>query len=291
MELIWLQHLLEVEKCGTLSDASKELHISQPTLSRSMQNLEAELGSVLFERTKNRIVLNEAGKLAVIHARKILNEVSSLQDVIATYEKSLHTINIGSCAPGPLWSFAPALMRQFPEKNIATEINAKIDLAEKLFDHTFQVVITNIPIESKTVISKLYCREQLFVTVPPAHPFAGHPKGIHLSDLAGETMLLYNEIGLWQERIISKLTKTNFIRQSERTAFQELVRVSALPSFTTNLTFEGNSQIENSETRVIVPLLDDDASIDFYLNALKDNYSLVSVPASFIGNQTFCKPH
>ncbi len=58
-ELELLYHLLAVNEYGTLSAAAEALHISQPSLSRSMQKLEAEFGTSLFERTKNKASLND----------------------------------------------------------------------------------------------------------------------------------------------------------------------------------------------------------------------------------------
>jgi len=52
MELYQLRQLIAVAECGTLSKAAEMVHTSQPALSRSMQNLEAELGVPLFTRTK-----------------------------------------------------------------------------------------------------------------------------------------------------------------------------------------------------------------------------------------------
>ena len=63
-ELYQLEQLLAVAACGTLSNAAEQLHISQPALSRSMRKLEDEIGVELFTRSKNRMELNENGRLA-----------------------------------------------------------------------------------------------------------------------------------------------------------------------------------------------------------------------------------
>ena len=62
-ELYQLEQLLAVSECGTLSQAAEQLHLSQSALSRSMQRLEAELQVTLFTRQKNRIELNECGRM------------------------------------------------------------------------------------------------------------------------------------------------------------------------------------------------------------------------------------
>ena len=71
IEIYHLQLLLAFAESGTLSGAAKKLHTSQPSLSRAVQDLETELSAVLFEHTKNKLTLNENGKLAVECAKKI----------------------------------------------------------------------------------------------------------------------------------------------------------------------------------------------------------------------------
>lgn len=74
MELHQLQYLVMIADVGTVSKAAEILLISQPALTRSIQKLEDELGYPLFDRVKNRLILNDNGELAVKHAKKILKE-------------------------------------------------------------------------------------------------------------------------------------------------------------------------------------------------------------------------
>ena len=69
-----LEQLLAVERDQTLSRAARSLAVSQPTLTRSMQALERALGVPLFSRTKNQIILNEAGKKTAAFARDVLKQ-------------------------------------------------------------------------------------------------------------------------------------------------------------------------------------------------------------------------
>ena len=68
---LWEQ-LAALYSSGTLSSAAEKLHLSQPSLSRSMKKLEDVLGVSLFERQKNRIILNETGVLAARYAMRLM---------------------------------------------------------------------------------------------------------------------------------------------------------------------------------------------------------------------------
>ena len=71
IELYLLENLYAVYEHKTLTLAAEKLHLTQPSLSRSMQKLEGILGVSLFDRQKNRIILNENGVLAAKYAKKI----------------------------------------------------------------------------------------------------------------------------------------------------------------------------------------------------------------------------
>lgn len=74
MELRTLRYFLAVAQAKTISAAAEALHVTQPTLSRQMQELEEELGKTLFLRGKRSITLTEEGTFF----RKRAQEVVSL---------------------------------------------------------------------------------------------------------------------------------------------------------------------------------------------------------------------
>ena len=109
LEICQLQQLLSVAEYGTLSAAAEAIHLSQPSLSRSMKKIEEDLRVTLFDRQKNKITLNENGKLAVECARKVLDQLQQMESQVRSFDRSRRTILVGSCAPAPLWTIIPAL--------------------------------------------------------------------------------------------------------------------------------------------------------------------------------------
>lgn len=75
MELRQLQYFLMVAREGTISGAANVLHLSQPSLSRQMQELEHELGCKLFDRGSRRITLTEPGMRLRKRAEEIVDLV------------------------------------------------------------------------------------------------------------------------------------------------------------------------------------------------------------------------
>lgn len=269
-ELNQFYQLVAIADTGTLSKAAEIVHISQPALTRSIQKLEAEWNVTLFDRQKNKITLNQTGELAVQYARRILEDVNTMTNAIQAYERSLRSISIGSCAPGPLLELLPELTERFYGMALTSETVSEENLLPGLEKGTYQLIITNEEVTTPDILCCPFCTEQLYLTVPPAHPLADRKSGIYLEDLAGETMLLFKEIGIWKNRVISKMSQTNFILQDQDEAFSALIQVSALPAFASDLTLKHGDRWQN-QNRLTLPILDPEAHVTFYCSVHKSN--------------------
>ena len=258
-ELYQLEQLLAVAACGTLSNAAEQLHISQPALSRSMQRLEAELQVSLFARQKNKIELNENGRMAVDYARKIMEQSQDMISRIQAFDRSQRTILFGACAPAPLWEIPALLSDLYPDMTISSEIRENDVLLQGLREDVYQLIVLPFPVDEPGMICAKYGEEHLFFSLPPAHPLSGS-KALYMKDLNGETMLLRNRLGFWRELTVRKMPDTRFLEQ-EDVAFDELVKFSALPSFATDLWLNREG---NHVNRVNIPILDEEANVSYY---------------------------
>lgn len=258
-ELYQLEQLLAVAACGTLSNAAEQLHISQPALSRSMQRLEAELQVSLFTRQKNKIELDENGRMAVDYARKIMEQSQDMISRIQAFDRSQRTILFGACAPAPLWEIPALLSDLYPEMTISSEIRENDVLLQGLRNDVYQLIVLPFPVDEPGMICAKYGEEHLFFSLPPAHPLSGS-KALYMKDLNGETMLLRNRLGFWRELTVRKMPDTRFLEQ-EDVAFDELVKFSALPSFATDVVLNREG---NHVNRVNIPILDEEANVSYY---------------------------
>ena len=118
IEIYMLVQLVAIADCGTMSKAAEHLHLSQPALSRTVNKLEDMIGVKLFDRGKNKVELNENGRLAVELARKIIDDNEALTERVRAFDLSHRTISVISCAPAPLWRLVPTLSEQFPDMKI-----------------------------------------------------------------------------------------------------------------------------------------------------------------------------
>ena len=75
MELIQLKYFKTVAELGKISDAAQELFITAPALSTSIARLEKELGVKLFDRSNNKITLNQQGQIFLRCVNQIFSNI------------------------------------------------------------------------------------------------------------------------------------------------------------------------------------------------------------------------
>lgn len=271
LDLAELQQFVVYAQHGTLSKAAEVLHISQPTLTRTMRHVEDAFGAELFQRGKNRIELTATGRLAVEKAQALLDEAERAVRSVQAYERSLHTITVNSCAPAPLWSLLPALAHRFPENTIASTLTEIKDIVKNIINKKADIGILPYTCAEKELCCVSYVREQLFVCVPESHTLA-QKESLCFAQLNGFNCLLKDHIGFWTTLVKQKMPASRFLVQTDEFEFEELVRTSTLLSFSTNL---ARNWQQYSAGRRVVPLSDAEANVTYQLICRKEKQQLV----------------
>lgn len=256
-----LEQLVAFADCGTLSKVAEEFHISTPSITRSMQNLEESFGVPLFQRNKNRITLNETGKLAVTLTRKLLQEAEQTLSQVRAYDERQRTIVVKSCAPAPLWELMKKLGSSHPGMTISSEICQNAEVLQNLEQGNCDMAILPFPMSLPGWKSEEFMRERLFACVPKDHDLAGY-KELSSKDLNGFNFLLRSELGFWDTLCREKMPASKFLVQTDEEVFDELVKASSLPCFTTDY-FKNRG--EAYAERIEIPIVDEDVKVTFYL--------------------------
>ncbi len=80
MTLLQLKYIVTVAEKGTISEAAKELFISQPSLTNAIKELEKEMNICLFNRTNKGVVISNEGEEFLSYARQILQQTHLLEE-------------------------------------------------------------------------------------------------------------------------------------------------------------------------------------------------------------------
>lgn len=268
LDLYELHQLVIFAELGTLSRVAEDFHISTPSVTRSMQHVEDAFGVPLFARGKNKIALNETGKLAAELARKLLHETEQTVQQVREFDQRQHTVIIRSCAPAPLWELLPRLSACRPGMTVSSSICQNEEVLAAWQDGSCDIVILPFCIEG----ARPLMQENLFVCVPPDHALAGHAS-LTFSEINGFNFLLRTELGFWDTLCREKMPASKFLVQTDVSVFEELVSASSLPCFTTDY-----QRLQRSfPGRVNIPLSDDASHVTFYIAESHNFHTFVRI--------------
>jgi DNA-binding transcriptional LysR family regulator len=113
VELRHLRALAAIGREGTITGAAAVLHVTQPALSRTLDQLEGRLGTRLVERTTRRLELTEAGQRLWEHACRLINQ---LDDALAEAKAGPRPLRVGF-AWATLGAFTVPLLQQWRDEH------------------------------------------------------------------------------------------------------------------------------------------------------------------------------
>jgi len=194
MQLHHLRYFEAVARHGHVTRAAHELHIAQPSLSKQIQALEAELGVVLFDRVGRRVELTEAGRLLLPYARRVLREVADARRALQQWGSLEHgQVAIG--APPTVGAHVlPRALAAFHQRYPAIELRllemGAARLAVLLEEGAIDLAVISVPFPG--LASAELFSEELVVAVAQDHPLA-QQRTIRSAELAEEQFILFPE--------------------------------------------------------------------------------------------------
>lgn len=199
MTLQQLRYFLEVTRTLHYTEASENLHVSQPSLSYSIKNLEEELGVDLFRKEGKQVYITEYGTTLKVYAERIFNILDEANDHI---EYMKHP-NKGQIKLGYVYScgteLVPNLIYNFnlDESNKDISFNLKMgntpDLLHGIKKNIIDIALlplNNPNIEGIETYEIL--KQDLYLLVHKGHSFYNR-ESVSIKDLEAESLILLNE--------------------------------------------------------------------------------------------------
>ncbi|OGB52675.1 MAG: LysR family transcriptional regulator [Burkholderiales bacterium RIFOXYD12_FULL_59_19] len=194
MELRHLKYFATLAEELNFNRAAARLHISQPPLTRQMQQLEAELGATLFVRHPRGVELTAAGLALLDDARRILGMVNQAKDRAGKSGRGeIGRLDVGIYGSAIL-NHIPRLLLQFrsryPDVQIGLHELTKVEQIQALREKRLTIGFNrHVSVEPDIMVETVYL-EPLVVALPSAHPLAQHKK-IRIKALMDEPLILY----------------------------------------------------------------------------------------------------
>jgi DNA-binding transcriptional LysR family regulator len=213
MDIRHLQYVMEVVRYKSFTKAAEALHITQPTISKMIRNLEDELGVEVFVRNGKKVELTDAGHVIYARAQHVLhsfdNLTSELNDL--TQLKKGH-IRLG-LPPMVGAHFFPSVMSQFRQHYPGIILEMVEDGSKKIEagvgDGTLDMGVVLLPTIEEQFDYFSFVNENLKLVVHPTHPFSER-KQVTLSELALEPFISFREDFALHDRIIAECIRVGF---------------------------------------------------------------------------------
>jgi DNA-binding transcriptional LysR family regulator len=199
MELRHLRYFTAVVECNGYREASRRLHIAQPSISEAVSDLEDELGLKLFSRTHRNARVTAEGEIFYADAVRILQQAETA--ILTAKRAALGKIGklaIGFIGSATL-SFLPDLIRryklEYPNVKLSLHDLYPVELDKACDRGEIDIAITRtLSLErSKNRQSRVLLRDPLVAVFPRSRKVKS--KKIRLADLANERFILFHRQG------------------------------------------------------------------------------------------------
>ncbi|KZZ85372.1 cidABC operon transcriptional activator CidR [Bacillus sp. SJS] len=213
MDIKHLQYFIEVVKFKSFTRAANHLFITQPTISKMIKNLEEDLGVTLFERSRKKLVLTDAGQVIYEQAKSIDQAFRNLQlelDDLLNLKKGVIRLGL---PPIIDTGFFPKMIGSFHEKypNITFHLveDGSKKIEEEVAGGGLHAGVVVLPANEDEFECLSYMKEDFRVVLHPDHPLAARDE-IELSELAFEPFILFNKDFVLHDRILSACNRAGF---------------------------------------------------------------------------------
>lgn len=187
-----LQYLVAVADHLHFRRAAEQCHVTQPTLSAQLRELEERLGTQLVERTRARVALTPSGAAIVERARRVLGEVEEMRVIGRTGQGVLaSTIRVGvvqSTGSYLLPLIVPQLHAEYPQLGFYIREGLPATVLRELEDGSLDLLFFPLPVRRADFETLSLFREPIHVVAPHDHRLAAE-NAIDPSMLKGETIL------------------------------------------------------------------------------------------------------
>jgi LysR family transcriptional regulator, hydrogen peroxide-inducible genes activator len=191
-----LRYFCAVAQALNFSRAARDCYVTQSTISGGIQELEANLGLRLLDRTKRRVLLTPEGEAVAVIARDVLQRLADLQSVSRKLREPLFgNVRLGiipTIAPFLLPAILPAVERAFPNLKLELHEGTTEDVLARLRQGQLDCGVIALPYAMPDLIESSLFFDRLFVALHKKNPLARQDR-IDPGALASQRLLLLQD--------------------------------------------------------------------------------------------------
>lgn len=246
MEFRQLEYFCTISELENFTRTAEVLHVSQPSVTKAIKALEAELGVKLIDRSQKHVSLTEEGQAFLLHAKRIMKDMEiAKKDMMRYRPQTRGTIHFGIPPMIEAYLFPDLFLKfkqYFPDITLAVqEYQDSVEVHEQadISDLDFAIMIVRDDEEVANSFAILH--DTMQVCLPKNHRLARR-ETLMLSDLAEEKFIMQQPNSFQYREIIKACSEAGFMPEtafctSQLKTLKQLVAkgmgIAILPNFVT----------------------------------------------------------
>jgi LysR family hydrogen peroxide-inducible transcriptional activator len=202
-----LQYAVAVAESLSFRKAAERCHVSQPSLSAQLAQLEGVLGTRLFERDRRRVLVTGAGRALVERARAVLRDADDLVEAARRaadpFTGSLRIGVIPTISPYLLPAVAPALRAAYPRLTVLWVEDKTHALMQSLAAGTLDAALVALESELGDVESATLAWDPFVLATPVGAALGAGSKPVRAPELRGANVLLLDDGHCFREQALA----------------------------------------------------------------------------------------
>jgi LysR family transcriptional regulator, low CO2-responsive transcriptional regulator len=214
----------------SLSEAAKQLHLSQPAISHHIKTLEQELDVSLFIRSNTGLQLTEAGRLLLPWARRLLHDTNNLKEMMSSLHEDIAGELRISCSTTAGKYILPQLAARFclryPGIKVRILACGPEHAALNLLEGEAHIGVVSSEGSDASLESQKFFRDTITLIVPPDHRWALR-KTIEPTEIMEEKIIMREETAGTRRVVLTELAKHD-ISLDDLKVFMEVGNAEAI---------------------------------------------------------------
>jgi DNA-binding transcriptional LysR family regulator len=225
-----IETFLRAAENSSLSEAAKQLHLSQPTVSHHIKTLEQELDVTLFHRSNTGLQLTEAGRLLLPWARRLMHDTNDLKEMMSSLQGDIVGELRIACSTTAgkyiLPQMAARFSRQYPGILVRILACGPEQATLNLLEGEAHLGVVSTEVDDPGLESQKFFRDVITLIVPSNHRWAFR-KRVDPGEILEEPVIMREETAGTRRVVLAELAKHD-ISLDDLNVFMELGNAEAI---------------------------------------------------------------
>lgn len=192
VDLLLTRSLLSVAEHGAITGAARALGVTQPALSRRIQQLEELVGAPLLVRSRHGVTLTEAGRLTVREGKELVERFERLRQQVQAHQRlELGVVRIGGGATAVAFVLPPIIARfkqRYPNVRFQVREQGSREVEADVRDERLELGIATLPLRTAEFELRAVRDDRIVLVAGKSHPLA-HQHSVSAGRLQGSSLV------------------------------------------------------------------------------------------------------